>query len=181
MIAACRGNTDNHLRIAELMIQKGEPFGLDWNHALTNACQGGYLPIIELIISKGGNAYEQGLYHACYSGHLHVVEFIITKMEPFTCNWNYGLDGACEGEHLPVVLYMFQKGANCTIHSFLEKKPTQFYLLENGISRSQLSYILNIEKFFRELDIINQFIHQEIFHVLPFRDLVPLCTQYACL
>ena len=143
-----------NMSIVELIISKGEPFWLDWNWALRGACEGGDLRIVELMIKRG---------------------------EPFGLDdWNWGLLNACKGRHLPIVELMIRKGEISFSCRFLLEETTQLALLQNGISRKQLSNIPNIQSLFTKLDILNQLITAEILLVLPVRDLVPLCTQYVC-
>ncbi len=95
-----------YLNIVGLMISKGAN---DWNNGLSGACLGGHLPIIELMISKGVNNWNWGLYNACQGGHLPIVELMISKGAN---EWNNGLYHACLGGHVPIVGLMISKGAN---------------------------------------------------------------------
>ncbi len=95
-----------HMPIVGLMISKGAN---DWNFGLYRACQGGHMSIVELMINKGANEWNFGLSDACRGGHVHIVELLISKGAN---DWNDGLYNACRGGHLPIMELMISKGAN---------------------------------------------------------------------
>ena len=175
---ACQGGNKETI---EFVISKSTPVGLVWNWGLYGACQGGNKEIAEWMISKGATDWNGGLYCACKGGHKDMAEWIISKGKLLWLYWNGGLYGACQGGHLHMVEFMINKGATDLNLPFLWQEENQLQLLWNGITRKQLGPIKNIEYLYTKLDILNEIIHMEIFNVLPFRDLVPLCTQYACI
>ena len=50
-----------------------------------------------------------GLNGACQGGHKDLVLFMIEKGAN---DWNWGLNGACQGGHKDLALLMIEKGAN---------------------------------------------------------------------
>src|SRR5688572_29063942 len=61
------------------------------NNALGKACQGGHMAIVELMIRRGANDWNDGLWGACRYGHISIVELMIGRGAN---DWNYGLYGA---------------------------------------------------------------------------------------
>ena len=89
----------------------------DINNGLDGACYGGYLELVELMISKGADDWTLGLYRACEGGHLKIVELMISKGVDYRNGgafnvWNGGLFSACGGGHLELAELMISKGAN---------------------------------------------------------------------
>ena len=153
-------------------------FLYEWEAALQNACEGGNIEIVELIINKGAHDWDMALFCACRGGHVPVIDLLITKG---ASQWNWGLRGACHAKRLDIIKMMILKGANNLIWSFLQFKSTQFELLSHGVTRDQLRSIPNIQSFFTELDVLNDMIKQELSAVISVTALIPLCMQYACL
>lgn len=46
---------------------------------LVSAYRGGYKQLIELMILKGANQWDDGLYYGCEPGHIEIVELMIAK------------------------------------------------------------------------------------------------------
>jgi len=112
---ACRSGSIDlvNLVIRSPFIDK-EQRGTDyWDWGLREACRGGHMAIIELMIAKGANNWNWGLCGACRGGHMAIVELMIAKGANY---WNSGLCGACRGGHTAIVELMIAKGAtqcNC--------------------------------------------------------------------
>lgn len=98
-----------HMDIINLMIGHG----VSWYYGFEGACEGGHMDIIELMISKGENSWNTGLYYACKGGHMDIIKLLIDKGAN---SWNNGLDGACVGGHMNIVKFMISKGAH-DLHS----------------------------------------------------------------
>lgn len=64
------------------MIEKGAD---DWNGGLEDACFGGHMDIINLMISKGANNWNSGLEEACWHGNQTLIRLMIEKGAQF-CN-----------------------------------------------------------------------------------------------
>ena len=60
-----------------------------------NACEGGHMDIVQLMIQKGADDWNGGLWKACYGGHMDIIQLMIQKG---AYNWNGGLWKACYGE-----------------------------------------------------------------------------------
>ncbi len=94
------------LSIVELMIDRGSN---DWNDGLDWACYGGHLTTVELMIARGANNWNTGFARACRGGHLAIIEMMIARGAN---NWNWGLFSACLGGHLEIVELMIARGAD---------------------------------------------------------------------
>lgn len=96
-----------HMEIVKMMIDKGADA---WNWGIEGACVGGNIEIVELIISKNGPIlnWNFALTGACYNGNIELIELMITKGGR---DWDYGLAGACDGGHIEIVKIMIDKGA----------------------------------------------------------------------
>ena len=81
---------------------------LPWNWGLSNACQGGNLDIVKLMIEKGANWWDSGFSNACRYGHMECVKLMIKKGADY---WNIGLHYACKYGHIDIVKLMIEKGA----------------------------------------------------------------------
>ena len=90
-------------------ILKNKNNNLNWNDGLFEACRGGHLNIVNLMIEKGADNWNHGLRGACQNGHLNIINYMIDKG---AYSWNYGLYGACLGGHLNIVNLMIEKGAD---------------------------------------------------------------------
>ena len=65
-----------HKELVELMISKGAD---NWNDGLAGACQGGHTEIVKLMIKKGATNWNGGLYRACKGCHKELIELMIIK------------------------------------------------------------------------------------------------------
>jgi hypothetical protein len=97
------------------------------------------MKIVKLMIKKGANNWNGGLYSACSNGHMNIVKFMINRGAN---NWNAGLYAACEDGsfinndkaivskrncHIKIVKLMIEKGANQCDNCF---KSIQDHLLK---------------------------------------------------
>jgi len=71
-------------------------------------CEIGHKEIVELLISKGANNWNEGLDGACFGGNKEIVELLISKGAN---NWNEALCSACEGRNKEIAILMITKGA----------------------------------------------------------------------
>ena len=156
---------------------------------LYNICESGNLNQLQQIIEKTKPSlitkhhWDYGLYLACLNGHLPVAELLIEKGAK---SFHLGLEGACRRQHYSLVLLLSQQNVFWRYpHPYVQDEAIQLRLLSDGITRSQLDYFLNssasVSRLFCKLDEANKVIKQVIMGVLPYRDLIPLCAQYACL
>ena len=103
MYHACRGG---HIDIIKLMIEKAMIDGSemvqvdgsemvrrtidlnhlqssldanDWNRGMYNACSGGHIDIVKLMIENGANNWNRGMYCACNGGHIDIVKLMMEK------------------------------------------------------------------------------------------------------
>ncbi len=69
-----------------------------------NCCSLGYIKVIKYMIKKYRKiSLYSGFYNACRGGHLDLVKLLI---EHGANNWNGGLEGACYGGHYKIVIFM---------------------------------------------------------------------------
>ena len=72
------------------------------------AAAGGHKELVQLMLDKGANNYNDGLACAAWGGHMGLVQLMLDKgADP-----NNGLSGAALGGHLDIVQLMLDKGAN---------------------------------------------------------------------
>ncbi len=112
-----------NLKLINLVIERGAN---TWNEGLYGACHGGYLDIIKLMIEKGANDWNSGLSGACIGGHLNIVNLMIEKG---AYDWNWGLQAACRGNNLNIVNYMIELGADYCFYCERFKKD---HLIKNS-------------------------------------------------
>jgi hypothetical protein len=60
------------------------------------------------MIEHGACDWNLGLEWACEGGHIDIVQFMIEKG---ATDWELGLRGACLGGHMNLVQFMIDKGA----------------------------------------------------------------------
>ena len=88
---ACRGG---NISMMNRMIARG---ARDWNSGLYEACLGGHHEAVVMMISKGahdfgGKAFE----NACLGGNVYIVRLL---MSMGSCNLNWGIQSACYSFH----------------------------------------------------------------------------------
>ena len=65
-----------------------------------NACYDGHIDIVKLLIEKGANDLNWGLYNACYNGHIDIVKLLIEKGAD---DLNLGLSNACYNNQIEII------------------------------------------------------------------------------
>ncbi len=94
-----------HIDIINILIENGA--NIDYE-IFQVACKNGNLDIVNMMIKKGADGWDYGLYGACQGGNLDIVNMMIKKGASYL---DIGLRGACEGGHLEIMTYMIEKGA----------------------------------------------------------------------
>jgi len=92
--------------IARLMIEKGAD---GWNSGLFYACRSGYEKLVQLMIEKGADDWNEGLHAACLCGNEKLIHLMIEKGAN---NWNDCLLVACTNGNEKLVHMFIEKGAN---------------------------------------------------------------------
>ena len=98
---------------------------LYWHYGLHSACEGGYMEMVQFMISKTRshlaielrevgkqnteNHWNSGLYGACSGGHMDIVQLMI---KCGANDWNSGFYNACSEGHIEIVHLMINHGAN---------------------------------------------------------------------
>lgn len=121
---ACRGG---HLALAEMIMAKNPNCNFKAN--LVEACGGGNLDLVKLMISKV-NYYLPDLWQiACMFGHLNIVEYIASLEYP---DWDMGLIYACANGHLDLAKFMVANGASCWQELMSD---SEYYLRDSEIAK----------------------------------------------
>ena len=69
---------NNIIKINELIkINKDE---IDYNYGLYGACEGGHIKIIDMMIEKGANDWNSGLYIASITHNSYLTDFFQQKL-----------------------------------------------------------------------------------------------------
>ena len=118
----------NQLSIIQYLIEKQNvnidiksPFGYSPLHI---ACQKGFLPIIEYLISKGANIEAKNriegtpLHCACENGHIQIIDFLISKGANIEAKNGHGktpLHYAFIKKHIQTIEFLISKGANIQV------------------------------------------------------------------
>ena len=177
------------------LVDKRDTF---WDECLATACEFGQMKVVHLILSKGCfnerymeedmDPYGSALQWASERGHLDIMQLMINRGAK---DLDRSLWVACLQSQYNSILLLLQEGAviDYTLVKyamnndfwFVEQEKIQLKLLGEGISRSQLTTIPTVNTLFAKLDQDNTIYKKEMFHVMPFRDLVFVCAQYICL
>ena len=124
-----------HLDVVQLLMEKG---ATDWNWGLVCACRGGHVEIVKLMIDNGANNWNWGMGEACYGGHLGMVHLMIEKG---ATTWSWGLAGACFGGHVDIAAWMIDQGARDLIR-FTHLSPDQQYDVYNQVKKTKSRVLL---------------------------------------
>lgn len=95
-----------NLPIVELILKKEGVFIMQ--HVLITACSLGDTTIINLLIENGVKNLKYGFYTACYHGCEPAVNLMIKKG---VSKWNKGLYCACQGGRKSIIQLMIKNGA----------------------------------------------------------------------
>ena len=60
-----------------IMISQLKNINVYWS--LYEACRGGYIEIVKLMIERGSTNFKFGLRGACMDGHMEIIKFMIRK------------------------------------------------------------------------------------------------------
>ena len=96
----------NDLKYVKIVVSKG--FN-DWNLGMYYVAQGGHKELVLFFIDKGANDWDLGMYGAAEGKNKELVDFFIEKGAN---NWNLGLQGAARGGNKELVIFFIEKGAN---------------------------------------------------------------------
>ena len=101
------GLTSPNVELINLMMEKGAN---DWDNGLAGACEGGHIKVVKFMASlcKDKMWWDKGLINACEHGHSEIVNFMIEKGAD---EWSVGLCEACKGGHSELIKLMIEKGA----------------------------------------------------------------------
>jgi len=83
--------------------------GTELSMGLKGACRRGHRNIVDLLIKRGANDWDQGLYGACRGGQLDLAYLMLRKGAK---DVNLGMNGACSGGHEGLGLLMIHHGAD---------------------------------------------------------------------
>jgi len=106
------GGNNGSLLLVRYGIKRG---AIDVDNGLLCACQCGNLDCIKMLIDMKGKL-SFGFKGACVAGNIGVIEFLIQRG---CDNWDDGLECACYGGHLEIAKYMIKKGADDLIRGLV--------------------------------------------------------------
>ena len=95
-----RAAKGGYIDVIELLIRKGAN---DWNYGLYGACRGGSIEAAKLMIRRGANQWTVGFWCACCGGSLELVKLMI---EMGADRWDVGWHGAKEWRQQHIVEYL---------------------------------------------------------------------------
>lgn len=98
--------------IIDLLIKKGAN---NWNYGLFGACRGDNINIAEYMINKGANNIVDTFINTCIYGKLEVIKYLINNYFEYINNLNTlnsGLYYACGNGNIDLVHLLIQLGAN---------------------------------------------------------------------
>ena len=96
------------INLIDKMIEKGAD---EFNNCMMGACEGGRFDVVQHLCQKEKYDWSIVLPFACSGGNKEVIDFIIQK----GADINEGLSSSCFIEKKEIVQYLIEKGAtNCT-------------------------------------------------------------------
>lgn len=127
----CVACFEGNLEILKLLISTGHEF--DWNKGLLNACSGGYVEMVEFVISKGGNDWNRGFKGGCCSGNFKTAVLMVNK----GADLSLALHEACIMKFVDMVEYILEKSENIICADILNKELhealTRYFLYETNV------------------------------------------------
>ena len=117
--------------MVDLMIEKGAN---DWNDALVYACESGNIETAKKIIEKGATNYSWSLPRACSSGNIEIVKLLIEKGAN---SFDDALGSVFILRGLEIIKLLVEKGAKSfnnyfMISCFSSNKQLVEFLIEKG-------------------------------------------------
>ena len=97
---------EGHLDIVQLLIKRGANA---FNEVFEAACGNGHLEVVKLLVNKGATNLFNGFSAACSNGELDIVNYLIGHGVD---DWNRGLRDACRNGQLEVAKLMVANGAD---------------------------------------------------------------------
>ncbi len=105
-------NGGRHFKLAEMVIEKWISFSYErpkWGRVLLYAAMAGSVKMVNFIIEKGADNYNEALWRASDYGHLDVAKLLIEKGAN---SYNYAMAHGAEIGHMEMVNFMLEKGAD---------------------------------------------------------------------
>ena len=106
---------EGHMDIVKKMLDNSEKLDCEYlltqndkDKGLREACRGGHLDLVGLMIQHGASDWNWGLLGACYGGHIEIARLMI---QHGATDWNRSLYGACSEGHIEIARLMIQHGA----------------------------------------------------------------------
>lgn len=85
-----------------------------WANVLNGACCGGNALLAVFALDHDAHIPSMMLESSCASGHLGLINLAIANG---ASRWNWGLHGACRGNHPAIADLMVRLGATCVCHT----------------------------------------------------------------
>ena len=96
-----------HIDIVQLMLERGAN---NFNQAMKYASKGGHIDIVQLMLDKGANDFNEAMEWAAIGGHIDIVQLMLDKGANDDFEWT--LIYAAKGGHIDIVQLMLDKGSN---------------------------------------------------------------------
>ena len=108
------GCSYGQIEVIEKMISKGAN---DWDNALMSACFSGNIEVVRKIIEKGATSFSQSLTSACVSGNIDIVKLMVEKGAD---SFDMALGSIRNIKSEQIVKYLIEKGVNSLDKTLLE-------------------------------------------------------------
>lgn len=96
-----------HIDIVKLLIAKDPTMNL--NNGLIHACGNGHIDLARFLIKEGADELDASFREACYCGSIEIVKLLI---DLGVNDWTSGLFNACISGSIEIINLMLSNGAN---------------------------------------------------------------------
>ncbi len=96
----------DRIKLIRSIIRKYNSYDKDF--IMINASRYGHMEIVELMLDKGADNYDEAMANAASGGHMEIVELMLRLG---ATDYNWAMTAAASGGHMEIVQLMLQKGA----------------------------------------------------------------------
>ena len=139
-IGLCQACSYDVIEMVDLMIQKGAN---DWDDALGYACESGNIETVKKLIEKGAKSYSKSLPSASRSGNIEIVKLLIEKGAN---SFDKALETVVNTGNMDIIKLLIEKGAKSFSNYFItycfsSNKHLAEFLIEKGIDINFKNFI----------------------------------------
>lgn len=98
-----------HLHILELLLSKTIGTVELYNRILRAAARSGHLNVVNYVLNRGANDYNDAMFNASWGGHINLIDIMLSVG---ATDYNSSMAGAAASGHIDIVDKMLQLGAN---------------------------------------------------------------------